>query len=87
MIRFTESVGCRARNAIQYYVAATKYSFRAHHEATALTTTAAVVHTSTQRRLRLKKRRASRKRMLKTMTDGIVNCEYCYDGCLLFTKC
>ena len=61
------SVECRARHVALKHVAATKNIFPAYHTATALTKTAAAIHTATQKRLRLKTRRVSRSIMLKRM--------------------
>ena len=58
---------CRVQGRKCSNVTATKNTFRAYRTATALTKTATAIYTPTQERLRLKMRRISRWRMLKTM--------------------
>ena len=60
---FTVSVEGRAGHAALKYM--TKTIVGAYHIATALTKTAAAIHTPTPKRLRLKTRRVSRRKMLK----------------------
>ena len=60
-----------ARNSALMYVAETKNIFCAYRTATALMKMAAAIHTPTQKTFRLKIKRVSIWRMLKTMIWNI----------------